>query len=362
MRRVVTLMLVAGVVLSARPVLGDDASPIPGNEESRKLRDDGMTKANGGDLDGAVALFKKAIEADPKNFLAHFDLGGAHEQQKKFDDAIAAYEKTTELEPTFAEAQVQLATLYLLKKRAGDKAIERFRVALTTRKPHVDKRFTPKHTRSQALQNLAIAYATRGNEGMGVAIAESYVEDPDVERERDAPMRTLVTRAGAAIAKRTKAAFSAELVPIGKSLHSGKHKEALAEYEKFEKEHPAADLVPIDAWELHEGMGLAHAFAGENEAAAAAFEKSVAYATKLGARAQLESRFNLACCLSELDRTKDSLRALEEVLWLESVARHGPAFTKTKDYREKARADKSLEKARKDPGFEELLGRFDAAK
>ena len=38
------------------------------------------------------------------------------------------------------------------------------------------------------------------------------------------------------------------------------------------------------------------------------------------------------------------------------------AFSKAKNYREKARADSSLEKTRKDPAFEELLGRFEAAK
>src|SRR5262249_22671371 len=196
----------------------------------------------------------------------------------------ACYERTTELAPAFAEAQTQLGTLYLTKKRAADKAIERFRIALTTRKPYADERFTPKHTRSQSLQNMAVAYATRGEEGVGVAIAQSYLADPDVERERDRSMNALVARAGAALAQRTKPALSEQLSPIRKKLHSGAHKEALEEYEKLAKEHPESELVPIDAWELHEGIALAHAFSGDAEGGAKAFEKSVADSMKLGAR------------------------------------------------------------------------------
>ncbi|MEZ0227416.1 MAG: tetratricopeptide repeat protein [Planctomycetota bacterium] len=355
MRRLVAFLLVAGVF--AAVARGDDASTPPGNEESRKLHAEAMTKGNAADYEGAVALFQKAIEADAKNFLAHFDLGGAYEKQKKFDDAIASYEKTVELAPTFAEAQLQLGTLYLLKKRDGARAIARFRAALLEKKPWADPRFTAKHTRSQALQNLAVAYATRGDEGMGVAIAASYLDDPDVERERDNSMRTLVQRAGPAVAKRSKPNFAEQLVAIGKTLHEGKHKEALAEYEKFAKEHPEADLAPIDAWQLHEGMGFAHAMLGEHEACAKAFEKAVTHGSKLGARQQLESRFNLACGLSELGKNAEALAALDELLWLESIARHGPGFAKAKSYAEKARTDSSLEKVRKDPGFEELLGR-----
>jgi tetratricopeptide (TPR) repeat protein len=352
-------LIVLALVATTRLAAAQDESPIPGNDDSRKLRDEAMTKGSAGDFAGAIALFKKAIEADPKNFLAWFDLGGAHEQVHDFDGAIAAYEKTTELAPAFAEAQCQLGTLYLTKKRAPEKAIDRFRIALTTKKPHVDKRFDLKHTRSQSLQNGAVAYAVRGNEGVAVAVAASYLADPDVERDRDPAMKKLVERAGAALAKRTGSSpFAQELGAISKDLHAGKRKEALAAYDAFAKAHAESELSPLDAWNLHEGIGLAHALQGETEPAAAAFRKSVDDALKLGVRVQLESRFNVACCESELDHADKALEALDEVLWTESIARLAPDFANKKTYVEKARADDSLAKARKAPGFEELLAKY----
>ena len=112
---------------------------------------------------------------------------------------------------------------------------------------------------------------------------------------------------------------------------------------------------------MSHGLGATMVPAGSSNGpswTAAAFRKSVDDALKLGVRVQLESRFNVACCESELDHADKALEALDEVLWTESIARLAPDFANKKTYVEKARADDSLAKARKAPGFEELLAKY----
>ena len=42
-----------------------------------------------GHLDGAIACYKKAIELDPKDAMAHNNLGIAHDGKGQVDEAIA---------------------------------------------------------------------------------------------------------------------------------------------------------------------------------------------------------------------------------------------------------------------------------
>lgn len=70
----------------------------------------------------ASALFRKAIEADAKDFTAHFHLALASTFLERDEDAIAEYQKTLELKPGLYQAQLNLGMVLMRQKRA-DQAI-----------------------------------------------------------------------------------------------------------------------------------------------------------------------------------------------------------------------------------------------
>ena len=67
-----------------------------------------------GQLDEAIACFRKAIELDPKNATAHANLGIALKGKGQVDEAIACYKKAIELDPKSAVARTLLANAQLM--------------------------------------------------------------------------------------------------------------------------------------------------------------------------------------------------------------------------------------------------------
>src|SRR5262249_27686307 len=61
-----------------------------------------------GDLDGAIACYRTAIALDPKHATAHHNLGKALAQKGRVDEAIACYKKAIELDPKYAGADLAL--------------------------------------------------------------------------------------------------------------------------------------------------------------------------------------------------------------------------------------------------------------
>ncbi len=82
-----------------------------------------------GDVDGAIASYKKALELDPKSPLAHYNLGFALGAKGDQDGAIASYKKALELDPKLAEAHHDLGSA-LGAKGDQDGAIASYKKAL----------------------------------------------------------------------------------------------------------------------------------------------------------------------------------------------------------------------------------------
>jgi Tfp pilus assembly protein PilF len=68
----------------------------------------------------AEPLLRKAIEADPKDIAAHFNLALALSLQHKDPDAVAEYHTVLELKPGLYEADLNLGILLLRDKRPAD--------------------------------------------------------------------------------------------------------------------------------------------------------------------------------------------------------------------------------------------------
>jgi tetratricopeptide (TPR) repeat protein len=70
--------------------------------------------------DAAIQAFNKAIEADAKDYSAHFNLALAYGFINKDDEGIAEYRKTLELKPGLAAAEVNEGMLLFRQKRPAD--------------------------------------------------------------------------------------------------------------------------------------------------------------------------------------------------------------------------------------------------
>src|SRR5262249_26028188 len=63
-----------------------------------------------GRVQEAIASLKNSIALEPKNAMAHFDLGNALAGKGQLDAAIASYKKAIALVPMFAEAHCNLGS------------------------------------------------------------------------------------------------------------------------------------------------------------------------------------------------------------------------------------------------------------
>ncbi len=70
--------------------------------------------------EAAAQAFTKAIEADPKDYFAHFNLALADSLLGKDAEAIAEYRKTLELKPKLYEAELNAGILLLRQKNPAD--------------------------------------------------------------------------------------------------------------------------------------------------------------------------------------------------------------------------------------------------
>ena len=84
------------------------------------------------DFPGAETLLKKAIDKDPNNYQAWFDLGFVLHRLGRTDESIAAYRKSVAAKPDVFESNLNLG---LMLARAHNPDAEQFLRAATTLKP-----------------------------------------------------------------------------------------------------------------------------------------------------------------------------------------------------------------------------------
>jgi Tfp pilus assembly protein PilF len=81
---------------------------------------DGMKALEEGKYQAAVAAFQKAIEADSKDYFAHFNLAMAYSLLHQDADGVAEYRKTLELKPGLYEAELNGGILLLRQKNPAE--------------------------------------------------------------------------------------------------------------------------------------------------------------------------------------------------------------------------------------------------
>jgi len=82
--------------------------------------DQGFKALDAKHYEEAVALFQKAVAADPKDYTAHFELALAESLLYHDPEAIAEYQQTLQLQPHLYQAELNLGILLVRNKRAED--------------------------------------------------------------------------------------------------------------------------------------------------------------------------------------------------------------------------------------------------
>jgi len=105
-------------------------SGISYGQTAKDYYDKGIAYANKGMLDEAIAEFKKAIQINPNDAMAHNNLGNAYANKGMLDQAIAECKKAIQINPNYATAHMNLAVAYYYKEEYSlaikhcDRAIE----------------------------------------------------------------------------------------------------------------------------------------------------------------------------------------------------------------------------------------------
>lgn len=81
---------------------------------------EGLKALEAREYDKAAEALKKAIEADPKDYSAHFNLALAFSLQEKDAEAIPEYRKTLELKPGLFQAELNLGMVLIRQKRSSE--------------------------------------------------------------------------------------------------------------------------------------------------------------------------------------------------------------------------------------------------
>src|SRR5437764_7467117 len=81
---------------------------------------DGLKALEEGRYEAAVSSFGKAIEADPKDYFAHFNLAMAYTLLHKDAEAVAEYRKTLEIKPGLYEAELNGGIVLMRQKNPAD--------------------------------------------------------------------------------------------------------------------------------------------------------------------------------------------------------------------------------------------------
>ena len=76
-----------------------------------------------------IDTYKKAIEKNPKDFLAHLELGRAYQKLGLYDNAIAEYNEAIRWEPIYSAAYQGLGGSYG-EMQQYDKALEAYQKAV----------------------------------------------------------------------------------------------------------------------------------------------------------------------------------------------------------------------------------------
>ena len=119
-------------------------------EDSEVFFNRGIAYKAKGEIDNAIAEYRRALELVPDYAEAHNNLGNLLKDQKKFDEAILHFESSIKIFPDNPNTHNNLGTVYAMKGEVNKAAVY-FAKATRLQPSYIDAR-----------QNLGLAYIQQG--------------------------------------------------------------------------------------------------------------------------------------------------------------------------------------------------------
>lgn len=112
----------------------------------------------------SVTLFERAVSAEPRAWVAHYNLGNAYEDLGRHEDAVVRFRETVRLRPEFARAHNNLGNALDALGRT------------TEATPSYERAVQLKPDMAEAYNNLGIAYAAQGRHDAGQAALRTAIQ------------------------------------------------------------------------------------------------------------------------------------------------------------------------------------------
>jgi tetratricopeptide (TPR) repeat protein len=218
----------------------------------------GNALAAHGEMDGAIAQYRKALALDPDSELAHNNLGLALARRGRAEAAIAEYRAALRSKPDYGEAHNNLGSVLADQGRLAE-AVAEYRAALKTRFDYAEANY-----------NLGKALVQLGQ-----------VDEAMVQYE---------------IALEINPEYAKAHNNLGKLLAGrGQLDEAIVQYRMALEVEPDLELA-------HNNLGNALARRGELDEAVAQYRRALEIQPDYG-----ESRFNLSMALAQSGRIREAI-------------------------------------------------------
>ena len=225
----------------------------------------GITLAQQGRLDEAIADFRRALEINPDLAQAHHNLGIALQEQGRLEEAAASYRRAVELKPDYASAYNYLG-MALKDLSRLDEAVACYRRAVELKPDFVE-----------ACNNLAAVLQDQGQLAEAIAcyrrVLQYKPDDPIACNNLGAVLHRQGQSAEAAACCRRALELKPDFVEahynLGDALRAqGKLDEAVVCYRR------ALELKP-DMVEAHNNLGNALMAAGKLDEAIACYRRAL---------------------------------------------------------------------------------------
>lgn len=236
-----------------------------------------------GELDEAIAEFKKATEEDPKLAPAFLDLGQAYLEKHDYASAVPALKRALELNSSIEGAQ-QLLGYALLAQGYADEAI-----------PHLEK--------AHEIGALGIALVEAGRPAEAIPhLQAALAKDPN-----DPDLLYYLGRASGVLSKQAFDALEARF-PDSSRAHQmmAENYAVLRDEPNAEREYQAAIQAKPDTLDLHMELGQLYARAQEWDKAEAEFRAETEMQP-----GKAEAFYRLGDALLEEGKVEEARTALE---------------------------------------------------
>ena len=240
------------------------------------------------DAAAALAAFEKSTQLDPQRATAHYNRGLLHGYRKEVDQAQAAYTAALKADSTLAPVYKKLGKIHR-EKGFPPEAARAFKKAV---------HFDPKNAEAHFLLGLAYRDMNDNTAALEALLMASELT-PDSPK-----IRLNLGNAYLRLGRREEGKEEMERSQSLRQRRSGLHSEISP---------PAGSYLPIGSARDHYNMGLKHHMANEIDKAILEFRRAVEIKPD-----HKDANIGLGLLLSEQGRPKQAARYLQQALTIDS--------------------------------------------